>query len=68
LTDKPRFRAVLFDLFDTLVLFREFRDRDDYPSYLVDMHNALVADGVDVPFEAFRDTYWAVRNEIIEKS
>ncbi len=60
--------AVLFDLFDTLVLFREFMDRDDYPSYLVDMHRALLSNGVNVPFEAFRDTYWAVRNEIIEKS
>ncbi len=63
-----RFGTVLFDLFDTLVLFGEFRDRDDYPSYLVDMHGALLGDGVDVPFESFRDTYFSVRNEVVERS
>ena len=68
MTVKSRFRAVLFDLFDTLVLFREFKDRDDYPSYLVDMHGALVSRGVSVPFESFRDTYFEVRNEVVEKS
>ena len=68
MTAKPRFRAVLFDLFDTLVLFREFEDRDDYPSYLVDMHKALLGGGVGVPFERFRDTYFAVRNDIVERS
>jgi HAD superfamily hydrolase (TIGR01549 family) len=59
---------VLFDLFDTLVLFREFKDRDDYPSYLVDMHRALLSHGVNVPFEAFRDTYFVLRNDVIERS
>ena len=59
---------MLFDLFDTLVLFREFKDRDDYPSYLVDMHGALVSRGINVPFERFRDTYFEVRNEVVETS
>jgi len=63
-----RFRVVLFDLFDTLVLFDEVIDKDDYPVYLGDMHRALLNHGVNVSFEDFKETYFTVRTEIIERS
>jgi putative hydrolase of the HAD superfamily len=63
-----RFRVVLFDLFDTLVLFDEVIDKDDYPVYLGDMHRALLSHGFNVPYEDFKETYFTVRTEIIERS
>jgi HAD superfamily hydrolase (TIGR01509 family) len=60
------FRAVLFDLFDTLVLFDEVKN--DYPIYLDRMYEALLNCGVNVSFEVFKKTYFEVRNEIIERS
>ena len=58
--------AVLFDLFDTLLLL----ESDDvyYEPCLRKMHTFLAKNGVDVPFDIFNHTYFAVRDKFYSES
>lgn len=55
-------KAVLFDLFDTLLLIR--RTNDFYSPALKRMHHFLNQNGVKVPFDAFEQTYIQTRDEL----
>lgn len=61
-----RFRAVLFDLFDTLLLL------DDaevfYPVCLERTFEFLLNRAINVSYEAFKKTYSTVRDEMVEKA
>lgn len=66
---KMRVKAVLFDLFDTLLIL----DRGGvfYTPSLRRLHEFLVNNGINVSFKDFRRTYFEVRDEIyavVEKS
>ncbi len=55
-------KAVLFDMFDTLVLIEK-----NHAFYNISMkraHNFLVKNGVDVSFSAFRDAYIKARDDL----
>jgi hypothetical protein len=57
--------AVLFDLFDTLLLIEGSEDDDNedfYKPSLGKLHEVLVRNGVDVPFEEFSRAYFDVRD------
>lgn len=58
--------AVIFDLFDTLLLL----ESDDvyYEPCLRKMHTFLAKNGVDVPFDIFNHTYFAVRDKFYSES
>jgi putative hydrolase of the HAD superfamily len=55
-------KAVLFDLFDTLLLIR--RTDDFYTPALKRMHQFLSQNGVKVPFDVFEQTYIQTRDEL----
>jgi len=57
-----RIRAVLFDMFDTLMLIE--RERLFYDASLRRMHAFLVRNGVDVSFEVFKDAYVRARDAL----
>jgi HAD superfamily hydrolase (TIGR01662 family) len=63
---KMRIRAVLFDLFDTLVLI-EGGDSFYMPS-LEKLHKFLVKNGVNVSFEEFSRVYFEVRDRVYEEA
>ena len=55
-----RVKAILFDFGDTLVSFEGF----DYEASLTALHQALVENGIVVPYEKFKKTYFKVRNQL----
>ena len=55
-------KAVLFDLFNTLVLLES--DEVFYPPSLGRLHAFLVRKDVGIPFEDFRRVYFEVRSEL----
>ena len=55
-------KAVLFDMFDTLVLIE--KNHAFYSPSLKRAHNFLVKNGVDVRFTVFRDAYIKARDEL----
>ena len=55
-------RAVLFDMFDTLMLIE--KNHAFYSPSLKKAHSFLVKNGVDVEFRAFRDAYIEARNAL----
>ncbi|MEM3697328.1 MAG: HAD family hydrolase [Candidatus Bathyarchaeia archaeon] len=59
---KVRVKAVLFDLFDTLLLIRD--GEAFYTPSLRKLHEFLVHNGVNVDFEDFRRVYFKVRDEL----
>jgi putative hydrolase of the HAD superfamily len=63
---KMRVKAVLFDLFNTLVLL----ENDDafYVPSLKRLHNFLVQNGIDIPFEDFVRVYFEVRDRLYEET
>ncbi|MBX5329209.1 MAG: HAD family hydrolase [Candidatus Bathyarchaeia archaeon] len=58
--------AVLFDLFDTLILIGEYEIY--YPHCLRRLHESLVENGVTVPFEDFSRVYFEVRDKFYSES
>lgn len=59
-------KAVLFDMFDTLVLIN--RNHEYYNSALVRMHKYLVSQGIEVPFEKFNSAYIEARDALYAKA
>jgi HAD superfamily hydrolase (TIGR01662 family) len=57
-----RIKAVLFDLFDTLMLIEH--DHAFYRPSLSRAHEFLVQNGVDVSFDVFEDAYVAARDAL----
>jgi FMN phosphatase YigB (HAD superfamily) len=55
-------KAVLFDLFDTLLLIRD--GEAFYTPSLKKLHEFLVNNGVNVDFEDFRRVYFEVRDNL----
>ena len=55
-------KAVLFDMFDTLVLIE--KNHAFYSPSLKRAHHFLVANGIDVRFNVFRDAYIKARNAL----
>jgi HAD superfamily hydrolase (TIGR01549 family) len=58
--------AVLFDLFDTLVLLKS--QEAYYPPSLRKLHEFLAKNGVDVSFEDFSRVYFEVRDKFYSES
>jgi HAD superfamily hydrolase (TIGR01662 family) len=58
-------KAVLFDMFDTLMLIE--KDHEFYAPSIRRMYNYLTAQGINVPFEKFEQTYIIERNKIFAK-
>ncbi len=56
-------KAVLFDLFDTIVLITE-KEENYYPRCLRKLYDFLVENGVEVSFEEFSRVYFEVRNKL----
>jgi len=63
--DLARIKAVLFDLFDTLLLIRSGKDFSE--NCLRSVYSFLSANGVNVSYEDFRRAYSTVRKEIYER-
>jgi HAD superfamily hydrolase (TIGR01549 family) len=61
-SEKMRVKAVLFDLFDTLLLIRN--GEAFYMPSLKRLHEFLVNNGVNVDFEDFKRVYFEVRDEL----
>jgi len=59
-------KAVLFDMFDTLMLIE--RNHEFYSPSLMRMYQYLASKGVDVDFEKFNNTYVDVRDGLYEKA
>jgi putative hydrolase of the HAD superfamily len=59
-------QAVLFDMFDTLMLI--VKDHEFYGYSLKKAHKFLVENGVDVGFAAFRDAYRKARDTLYVKA
>jgi putative hydrolase of the HAD superfamily len=57
-------RAVLFDMFDTLVMIE--KEHAFYSPAVKSMHTYLTEHGVDVSFSAFRDAYIRERDALYE--
>jgi putative hydrolase of the HAD superfamily len=57
-----RVEAVLFDLFNTLVLLES--DEIFYTLCLRKLHEFLARNGINIPFEEFRRAYFEVRNRL----
>ncbi len=55
-------KAVLFDMFDTLVLIE--KNHAFYNPSMKSAHNFLVKNGVNVSFNAFRDAYIKARDDL----
>jgi len=60
-------KAVLFDLFGTIVLITE-REENYYPRCLRKLYDVLVENGVNVSFEEFSRVYFEVRNKLYAKT
>jgi putative hydrolase of the HAD superfamily len=58
--------AVLFDLFDTLLLLES--DEIYYNPCLRKLYESLVKNGMSIPFEDFRHTYFEVRDKFYSES
>jgi putative hydrolase of the HAD superfamily len=58
----PEIDAVLFDLFDTLVLIGD--EHDSYIESLLEAHNYLSNNGLDCSFNDFKAAYFKVVNKI----
>lgn len=58
--------AVLFDLFNTLVLLEN--EDDFYTPSLLMLHQSLKNDGVSVSFDEFQRVYFEVRDELYSKA
>ena len=58
--------AVLFDLFDTLLLLES--DQKYYQPCLKKMHQYLTKNGVNVPFDGFSSVYFDVRDRFYSES
>lgn len=61
-----RLEAVLFDLFDTLLLLEN--DEVFYPPSLRKLHEFLIKNHVNVPFEAFKRVYFEVRERLYSET
>ena len=59
-------KAVLFDMFDTLMLIR--KNHDFYSPSLVRMYKFLNKNGINVPFEKFQEVYVKSRDELYAKA
>lgn len=59
-------KAVLFDMFDTLMLIE--KNHDFYSPSLVRMYRYLNRNGVKVPFEQFNAAYIATRDKLYAKA
>jgi len=59
-------KAVLFDMFDTLVMIR--KNHDLYSPALMKMYNFLNKNGVDVSFDTFQEAYVKSRDELYAKA
>lgn len=59
-------KAVLFDLFDTLLLIE--RNHEFYSPSLMRMYKYLNINGIDVSFEAFNEAYTKARDELYTKA
>jgi HAD superfamily hydrolase (TIGR01662 family) len=59
-------KAVLFDMFDTLMLIK--KDHEFYQPALKQMYNYLNTRGVDVPFKKFKATYNKERDKLYAKA
>ncbi len=59
-------KAVLFDMFDTLVLIE--KDHEFYPPSIQRMYRYLNKRGVDVPFEKFEAAYIQARDKLYAKA
>lgn len=61
-----RVEAVLFDLFDTLLLLES--DEVYYQPCLKKLHAFLIKNGVNIPFDEFSRTYFEVRDKFYAES
>ncbi len=61
-----RLEAVLFDLFDTLLLLES--DEAFYPPSLRKLHEFLINNGVVVPFEGFKQSYFEIREKLYSET
>jgi HAD superfamily hydrolase (TIGR01662 family) len=61
-----RIEAVLFDLFNTLILLES--DDAFYMPSLERLHNFLVSNEIDIPFEDFVRVYFEVRDRLYEET
>jgi putative hydrolase of the HAD superfamily len=59
-------RAVLFDLFDTLLLLEDAEVY--YPLCLNNVYEFLLNHAINVPFEIFKKTYFTVRDEMVARA
>ncbi|NWG10729.1 HAD family hydrolase [Candidatus Bathyarchaeota archaeon] len=59
-------KAVLFDLFDTLLLIK--KGEEFYEPSLRKLHENLVKNGIETDFENFKRVYFEVRDELYAKS
>jgi putative hydrolase of the HAD superfamily len=59
-------KAVLFDMFDTVMLIE--KNREFYSPSLMRMYRYLNKNGVNVPFEKFNAAYIEVRDRILAKA
>jgi FMN phosphatase YigB (HAD superfamily) len=64
--EEMQVEAVLFDLFDTLLLLKS--QEAYYPPSLRKLHGFLVKSGVNVPFEDFVQVYFEVRDKFYSES
>jgi len=63
---KLRVEAVLFDLFDTLLLLEKYEAY--YPTSLRKLYEFLLKNGVNVSFENFSQVYFEVRDKFYSES
>lgn len=61
-----RLEAVLFDLFDTLLLLES--DEAFYPPSFRKLHEFLIKNCVDIPFEDFKQSYFEVREKLYSET
>ncbi len=59
-------KAVLFDMFDTLMMIR--KNNDFYSPSLMRMHRYLNSNGVNVSFDTFQKAYIKTRDELYAKA
>jgi len=59
-------KAVLFDMFDTLMLIE--KNHEFYSPSLMRMYRYLSSKGVEVPFEKFNSTYIEIRDGLYRKA
>ncbi len=59
-------KAVLFDMFDTLMMIR--KNHDFYSPSLMRMYKFICKEGIDVSFERFQEAYVKARDELYVKA